>query len=95
MAYLSDQDRQRVRVGLCRRWSRLWEFFGNLTTAELRDAVNATDAWIEDNQVSYNSSLPNPAKTELSQVQKTVLFCAVASMRVSLDFLRALFGEVD
>ncbi|NIV29465.1 MAG: hypothetical protein GWN58_08130 [Anaerolineae bacterium] len=95
MAQLSAEDRERIQRGLMRYWSGLFESLGDLTKQELLAAVNATDTWIDDNQVSYNTALPEPAKTELTQDQKTLMFCAVALMRVSLPFLRQVFGEVD
>jgi len=63
--------------------------------ADLRAAVDATDAWIDDNAASYNSALPQPFRGAASEGQKTLLFCAVAAMRVGIGFARALFGEVD
>lgn len=62
--------------------------------SDWRDAVDATDTWIDDNQASYNSALPEAARTALTQSQKTLLFCSVAMARVSIDFLRRVFGEV-
>ena len=95
MATLSDTDRQRIWRGLMRHWSNLREVVSGISKAELRAAVDATDNWIEGNQVSYNASLPNPFKTQATQVQKTLLFCCVAAMRVSPAFARMLLGEVD
>ena len=67
----------------------------NLSRADLQAAVVATDNWIDSNQASYNSALPVAARTNLTALQKTLLFCAVALMRVSVDLLRAVFSEVD
>ena len=94
MAILSEQDRQRIWRGLMRYWSRLREEVG-VNKQDLKDAIDATDQWIDDNQSSYNSALPEPAKSNLTLAQKTLLFCAVALMRVSLDFIRRVFYEVD
>lgn len=52
-----------------------------LTKAELRDAVNATDDWIEANQAAYNAALPVAARSILSTKQKALLFMFVASHR--------------
>ncbi len=94
MAELSTEDRQRIWRGLMRFWSdsqtgQPW------SKAELQSAVNATDTWINDNQVSYNSALPEPFQTNATAAQKTLLFCCVAAARVSIAFLRRLIGEVD
>lgn len=95
MAQLSDTDRARVWRGLMRWWSNLREALAALTKQQLRDAVNATDTWIDDNQASYNAALPEPARNALTTSQKTLLFCAVALARVSISMLRQIFGEVN
>jgi len=71
------------------------ETTGAITKAGILAAVVATDQWIENNQSSYNTALPQPARGELTLTQKTLLFCVVATARVSLSFLRQLMGEVD
>ena len=95
MAELTTEDRQRVWRGLVRYWSNLRETLGAFSKADLLAAVNDTDAWIEDNQVSFNAALPNPFKAQATLTQKTLLFCCVAAMRVSPAFARLLLGEVD
>lgn len=95
MATLPDADRRRVWAGIMRWWSRHQEELGAFSKAELRAAVDATDQFIEDNQVAYNAALPQPFRGEATLEQKTLLFCAVAAIRVSIAFLRNLFGEVD
>lgn len=98
MAELSAGDRQRISRALMRYWSQLNETFGALSKADLLAAVNATDAWIDDNQSGFNTALPTAARTELTADQKTLLFCAVALMRIDpgvAAFLKHMFGEVD
>ena len=94
MATLPTEDRQRIWRGLMRYWSSLKEVQA-WSKADLQAAVNATDAWIDANQSSYNSALPEPFKSNATLAQKTILFCAVAAMRVSEAWLRAIIGEVD
>jgi len=94
MAVLSVADRARVHRGLMRWWSNLQEA-QPWSKADLLAAVNATDAWIDSNQTSFNNTLPNPFKTNATLAQKTLLFCCVATARVSLAWLRALLGEID
>lgn len=94
MAELSTEDRKRIWRGLMRYWSNLWTELA-LSKDDLQAAVNATDTWIEDNQVSFNQALPQAARDNLSLAQKTLLFCAVAAMRVSPAFCRALLGGLD
>lgn len=94
MAELSAEDRRRVWRGLMRFWSGLWTGVA-LGKEDLRAAVDATDGWIEANQVSYNQALPVAARGSLSLAQKTLLFCVVAAMRVSPAFARRLVGGTD
>lgn len=94
MAELPEGDRARVWRGLMRLWSREREAMA-LNKTELRAAVDATDGWIDDNQAGFNTALPAAAQAGLTAAQKTLLFCAVALMRVSVVFLRRVFGGVD
>jgi len=94
MAQLSDADRARIWRGLMRYWSNLREW-AHSPNQDLRGAVDATDAWIDDNQASYNAALPEAARNALTTFQKTLLFCAVALARVNTAMLRRIFGEVN
>ena len=92
MTVLTDTQREQVKRGLAR--------YGDqgptvISKSNLRLAVNATDDWINTNQAAFNSSLPAIAQSELTTEQKTLLFCAVAAIRVSPAFARKLFGEID
>jgi hypothetical protein len=55
-----------------------------VTKAELRAAIDATDDWIDANQASFNTALPQPFRSAASTPQKTFLFCYVAMRRASL-----------
>lgn len=83
MAELSNEDRQRILRGLMRYWSNLREQIVDVSKGDLLAAVVATDTWIDDNQASYNAALPSAAQSNLTAVQKTLLFCCVAAMRVA------------
>lgn len=48
---------------------------------DLRAAVDAADQWAEDNQASFNSALPLPARTELTAKQKALLLMEVIKRR--------------
>lgn len=77
MAVMSAQDRARTAA----QWARdNLEDLG-VTKAELRAAVDATDAWIDANATSFNSTLPQPARGTLTATQKTLLFVYVAMRR--------------
>jgi hypothetical protein len=54
------------------------------TKAQLKAAVDATDAWIESNQSSYNTALPVAFRNATTITQKTLLFCFVAMRRAGL-----------
>jgi hypothetical protein len=98
MAQLSSDDRARIWRGLMRYWSSLRQIIG-MRKSDLLAAINATDTWIDDNAASYNNALPTTAKNNLTADQKTLLFCAVALMRVdpglAVLLRRALGVEVD
>jgi len=95
MAQLSTEDRRRIWRGLMRYWSNLWEVISS--DPELLVTVNETDAWIDDNQAGYNSALTYAGS--FTTTQKTLIFCAVALMRVDPGVAallrRALGVEVD
>lgn len=97
MAVLSSEDRARVHRGLMRHLSFRADDLpcAGFTKAHLRTAIDATDEWIEANQASYIAALPEPFKAASPPALKVLLFCAVAVMRVSVEFARSVFGEVD
>ena len=82
MAVMSDTDRARALIGLLREHGQAVS--GNYSKADLRDAVNATDAWIDDNAASYVAALPQPFRGQSTGTQKTILFCIVALRRAGL-----------
>jgi hypothetical protein len=70
-----------------RTWAQLMRNLpGNLavTKQDLRAAVDATDDWIEANQTSFNTALPQPFRGSATLAQKTFLFCYVAMRRAGL-----------
>lgn len=91
---LTPEDQDRIWRGLMRHWSGEREPVAVAKMA-IREAVTATDQWIEANQASYNAALPEPFRSGATAPQKTLLFCAVALARISIPFLRRVFGEVD
>lgn len=77
VAVLPDLDRVRIWAWFMRRNSD----GSNYTKADLRAAVDATDAWIESNASSYNTALPQPFRGAATAQQKTDLLCWVAQRR--------------
>lgn len=95
MAILSETDRLKIWRGLMRYWSTLQETVLGITKADLKDAIDATDSWVDSNSVSYNSALPTTFRTNATQGQKSLLLVAVVLMRFNSEFLKRIFGEVD
>lgn len=95
MANLSEVDRRRIWRGLMRYWSRGGKELGDIVKEDIYDAVASTDAFIDGIQATFNQALPEPYRTEADLDEKTLLFCAVAAMRVSVEFARTLFGGLD
>lgn len=95
MPALSEADRLRVWRGLMRYASDNGLVIDGMLKSDLRAAVDATDDWIDANAAAFNSSLPAAAQTNLTAAQKTIMFCAIAAMRVGPEWARRLLGEVD
>jgi hypothetical protein len=97
MAILPEADRQRVANALFREYSKADNAQGIPTclASDWKAAVDAVDDWIEANQVAFNAGLPTKFRNNATLAQKTFFFCAVALMRVGVDTLKRMFGEVD
>ena len=87
MAVLDETNRFRVWAHYLRN---LTGPVSGVTKADVRAAVDATDAWIESANAAaapatgYNSALPQPFRGAATTDQKTVLFCLVAMRRAGL-----------
>ena len=77
MAVLTNEKRKALWEEFMRQLSTRREPLGALTKAELRDAVNAMDDWINSNSASFNTAIPQPARGELTAKQKAELFMFV------------------
>lgn len=77
MAVLSDPSRAEVWAGFMR--DQLCP--APVEKADMRAAVNATDAWIDGNAAAFNAALPEPFRSEASAQQKLALFLYVAKRR--------------
>jgi hypothetical protein len=78
---LDAVNRFRVLAQVMRNWPGS---LGGVTKTQLRDAVDATDDWIEANQTSFNAALPQPFRGSANLAQKTFLLCYVAMRRAGL-----------
>jgi hypothetical protein len=56
-----------------------------LTKPQLRAAVDAADAWVDDNAASYNSALPAAARNNLTAKQKAQLLMHVMRRRYEVS----------
>lgn len=57
----------------------------NLTKAQLRNAIDAVDAWLDDNSASFNTTLPVAARNGLSAKQKAGLLMYVINRRFEVS----------
>lgn len=85
-----------------RWWTKNRDVVAGCSKADIRAAVDATDDWQDTHagnttadNVGYNGALPTTFKNNATAAQKTLLFCAVAALRVSVAFARSIFGELD
>lgn len=79
MAALTTGERKITRNQLIRDYG-----FPGLTKPDILAALDATDTWINDNQGSFNTALPDPFKSTASLTLKTLLFCYVAMRRAGI-----------
>jgi hypothetical protein len=71
-------ETNRIRVTAQALRDGVWP---GITKTELRNAINATDDYIDTIQTAYNNALPANVRTSLNLAQKTLLFCYVAMRR--------------
>lgn len=83
MAVLDTENRRRTWAQAMRNWPAALGM-PVVMKADLRAAIDATDQWIEDNQSSFNTILPQPFRGAATTAQKTFLFCYVAMRRAGL-----------
>ena len=95
MATLTTEERNQIWRGLMRYWSGTNTAIP-ITKPELSDAITETDIWVDNNQASYNTALPDAARNNLSADAKTLLFAVVAIRRTGdVELLKKLLGSVD
>lgn len=82
MAVMSDEERRRTTAHLMRNWPRTLGPLPGLKS-DARAVVNAIDDWIDANQASLNSALPQPFRGAASLDGKTFAFCLVAERRAN------------
>lgn len=78
MAVLSDAARAIITA----EWQRLnHDTVGAITKADLRAAFNAIDDFLNTNAATINSTIPQPARGQLSTAQKALLLQMVVQRR--------------
>lgn len=80
MAVLADAE----RFALWAQWMQDNTGSIAITKAELRAALNAADQWAEDNAVSYNAAIPQPARGSLTATQKARILTYVVRRRFEI-----------
>ncbi len=84
MAVLTEADRVFCRTQFAEQLSAEFESLG-LIKSEVRAAIDATDSWINDNKASFNTALPEPARSTMNASQKARLFNLVSLRRFVKD----------
>lgn len=74
---LPDADRRQVWAHFMRAGTGP----DGVTKPDLRAAVDAIDAWVDANQASFNAAIPQPARNNLTAVQKSLLLMFVVMRR--------------
>lgn len=77
MAALLDADRIAIWVESMKDGG--WT--SPITKTDLRAAINAIDDWVDANAVSFNTSIPQPAREQLTAKQKARLLMWVIKRR--------------
>lgn len=80
MAVMVDADRFEAFAEIMRDLSADREST-SILKPDLRAAVDAIDQWISDNAASFNTAIPQPARTNLTASQKARLLMNVVRKR--------------
>ncbi len=84
MAIMTEQQRtETMRTWVNKEFVEK-QMLANLDTVEIKAAVDTTDTWIDNNEASFNTALPEPFKSTATAEQKTLMFDYVAMKRSGL-----------
>jgi hypothetical protein len=78
VAALADAERQKAWAELMRNADLALQ---GVLKSELRAAVDAVDAWVDSNSTSFNTAIPQPARSALTAKQKAALLMYVVDRR--------------
>lgn len=84
MAVLDETNRAQAWAEFMREESTSGNAMG-LTKADLRAALDAADAWADANSASYNTAIPQPARSALTARQKAKLLAMVLAKRYGVS----------
>jgi len=73
------------RVESWARWMRENKELCAFTKHDLKEAIDATDAWIDANALSFALALPAAVRNNTTKKQKVFLFLKVAEHRYEVD----------
>jgi hypothetical protein len=71
MAVLTTEQRREIWAKVQQDLSASHEPIGAISKSDLRDALDAVDVWVSTSAASFNSALPEPAKSVLTPLQKS------------------------
>jgi hypothetical protein len=77
MAVLTDEDRRAIWA----KWMQVNLEACGIEKGDLRAAFNAADDWVDTNRVSFNSAIPEPARSSLTAAQKARILSLVVEAR--------------
>lgn len=84
MAAMSNAD----RITAARNWvQRIFVEAGqtaNMDGPAIKAAVDAVDDWVDANQTSFNTALPEPFKSTANLAQKSLLLAYVVMRRAGI-----------
>ena len=84
MAVLTRQEKKDIASPWVQKVFEDAKKTGDLSFSDLEPAVQYTEDWIESNQASFASGLPQPFKSKTDASEKTFLFVYVAMKRAGL-----------
>ncbi len=93
MANMPIQDQRRCQNGLMRTNAANFGGITNVLKTDLLAAVQAADAWMDANALSFNAALPAAFRNNATIPQKAFLLTIVIAARYGVGMLRQLVGE--
>ena len=77
---LTAEDKQKFQQAFEDQASAKWEALG-VSRQDIAAAVGAIDAWVDANVTSFNQVIPEPARSNLTPIQKSKLLYFVCKRR--------------